>query len=84
MLIQCPSCQARATVSDDHEGARVRCAECGRICVARPRGSAVPKGARAGAWPAALRGALALLGAVREDEGEKVLRRNRRRRSTTR
>jgi predicted Zn finger-like uncharacterized protein len=39
MLIQCPSCQARAKLSDDHEGAKVRCAECGRVYVARPQGA---------------------------------------------
>lgn len=39
MLIQCPSCHARAKLSDDHEGAKVRCAECGRVFVARPQGA---------------------------------------------
>ena len=39
MLIQCPSCQARAKLSDDHEGAKVRCAECGRVFLARPLGA---------------------------------------------
>ena len=39
MLIQCPSCQARAKLSDDHEGAKVRCAECGRVYLARPQGA---------------------------------------------
>lgn len=39
MLIQCPSCQARSKLSDDHEGAKVRCAECGRVYVARPQGA---------------------------------------------
>jgi len=39
MLIQCPSCHARAKLSDDHEGAKVRCAECGRVYLARPQGS---------------------------------------------
>jgi predicted Zn finger-like uncharacterized protein len=42
MLIQCPSCRARAKLSDDHEGAKVRCAECGRVYVARPAGSKGP------------------------------------------
>jgi len=39
MLIQCPSCHARAKLSDDHEGAKVRCAECGRVYLARPSGA---------------------------------------------
>lgn len=39
MLIQCPSCHARAKLSDEHEGAKVRCAECGRVFVARPQGA---------------------------------------------
>jgi predicted Zn finger-like uncharacterized protein len=45
MLIQCPSCRARAKLSDDHEGAKVRCAECGRVYLARPAGA---KGAARG------------------------------------
>lgn len=44
MLIQCPSCHARAQIPDSQEGAKVRC-ECGRIYVARGKGS---KGSSAG------------------------------------
>ncbi len=39
MQIQCPSCHARANLSAEHEGAKVRCAECGRVYVARPKGA---------------------------------------------
>jgi predicted Zn finger-like uncharacterized protein len=39
MLIKCPSCHARAKISESHEGAKVRCAECGRVFVARPAGA---------------------------------------------
>lgn len=39
MQIQCPSCQARSQLSDEHEGAKVRCPECARVFVARPSGS---------------------------------------------
>jgi len=35
MLTQCPSCRARARLGRDHDGAKVRCAECGRVFVAR-------------------------------------------------
>lgn len=35
MIIECPSCGARAKIPDSKEGAKVRCAECGRIYVAR-------------------------------------------------
>ena len=38
MLIQCPSCHARSKLPDEHEGAKVRCSECGRVYVARPSG----------------------------------------------
>lgn len=39
MLIKCPSCHARAKIAESHEGAKVRCAECGRVFVARPAGA---------------------------------------------
>src|SRR5262249_12737899 len=35
MLTQCPNCRARARLSDAHDGTTVRCAECGRVFVAR-------------------------------------------------
>lgn len=54
MQIQCPSCHARAKLSDDHEGAKVRCAECGRVYVARPLGA---KGRSQGPNPGLLIGA---------------------------
>jgi len=39
MLIQCTSCKATARLSDEKEGAKVRCPSCGHIYVARPTGS---------------------------------------------
>ncbi len=44
MLIECPSCHARAKLPDSKEGAKVRCGECGRVYVAVPAGE---RGARA-------------------------------------
>lgn len=35
MLTQCPNCHARAKLPDDRAGAKVRCAECSRVFVAR-------------------------------------------------
>ena len=35
MIIECPACGARAKLPDSKEGAKVRCAECGRVYVAR-------------------------------------------------
>ena len=39
MLIQCTSCKTTARLSDDKEGAKVRCPSCGHVYVARPAGS---------------------------------------------
>ncbi|MCZ6596157.1 MAG: hypothetical protein O7B99_00805 [Planctomycetota bacterium] len=39
MLIECPSCHARAKIPDSKERAKVRCGECGRIYVALAPGS---------------------------------------------
>lgn len=39
MLIQCTSCKATARLSDDKEGAKVRCPSCSHVYVARPAGS---------------------------------------------
>ena len=39
MRIQCTSCKATAKLSDDKEGAKVRCPSCGHVYVARPAGS---------------------------------------------
>lgn len=38
MLIECPSCHARAKLPESKEGAKVRCGECGRVYVAHPAG----------------------------------------------
>ncbi len=38
MIIQCPACGARAKLPDSKEGAKVRCAECERVYVARSGG----------------------------------------------
>ncbi len=61
MQIQCPSCHARANLSDEHEGAKVRCAECGRVYVARPKGAKVSAGSNQGLWIGGLVGGLVLL-----------------------
>ena len=37
MLTQCPSCHARSTLVGEREGAKVRCAECGSVYLARAR-----------------------------------------------
>ena len=39
MLIQCTSCKATARLSDEKEGAKVRCPSCGHVYVARAAGS---------------------------------------------
>ena len=39
MIIQCPACGARAKLPDSKEGAKVRCAECERVYVAREPGA---------------------------------------------
>ena len=39
MRIQCTSCKATAKLSDDKEGAKVRCPSCGHVYVARAAGS---------------------------------------------
>jgi len=39
MIIQCPSCAAQARLPDSKEGAKVRCSQCGKVYVARPKGS---------------------------------------------
>lgn len=39
MIIQCPSCGARAKIPESKEGAKVRCAECERVYVARDAAS---------------------------------------------
>lgn len=39
MIIQCPQCQTQARLSENQEGAKVRCSECERVYVAHPVGS---------------------------------------------
>lgn len=39
MIIQCPSCKTQAQLPDSKEGAKVRCGSCGKVYVARPKGS---------------------------------------------
>jgi len=39
MRIQCTSCKTTAKLSDDKEGAKVRCPSCGHVYVARPAGA---------------------------------------------
>jgi len=38
MIIECPACGARAKLPDSKEGAKVRCAECERVYLARASG----------------------------------------------
>ena len=58
MLIQCPSCHARTTLSAE-EGAKVHCTECGRLFVASSvRTTGRP---RTGLLVGVLVGALALI-----------------------
>ncbi len=65
MLIQCPSCHARAKVSDDHEGAKVRCGECGRVYLARAPGSrGGGKSLNSGAWIGGFVGVLGLIAVI--------------------
>ena len=40
MLIECPSCHARAQLPESKAGSKVRCGECGRVYLARPVGGA--------------------------------------------
>ena len=44
MIIECPSCGARAKIPESKEGAKVRCVECERIYVAKD--ATAPKGGR--------------------------------------
>ena len=39
MQIQCTSCKATARLSDDKEGAKVRCPSCSHVFIARPAGA---------------------------------------------
>lgn len=65
MQIQCPSCHARANLSEEHEGAKVRCAECGRVYVARPRGAkGSTSGGNSGLMIGGLVGAVLLIAVV--------------------
>jgi predicted Zn finger-like uncharacterized protein len=43
MIIECPSCNARAKLPESKDGAKVRCPECERVYVARPVGSKGPR-----------------------------------------
>jgi len=47
MLIECPACQARATVPDSKRGAKVRCPGCSRVYQAQPRSRTGSGGSRA-------------------------------------
>ena len=44
MLIQCPACKFQTNISDSKQGAKLRCPECSRVFVARPRGAARSSG----------------------------------------
>ena len=61
MLIQCPACRARTKLSDEKEGSKVRCSECGRVHVARAAPPRVASRLDRGLWIAA---AVVLVGLV--------------------
>lgn len=65
MLTLCPNCHARAKLPDDHAGAKARCAECGRVFVARANGVAPrARAARLALVLGGLLGTLALLALI--------------------
>jgi predicted Zn finger-like uncharacterized protein len=51
MIIECPSCGARAKLPDSKAGAKVRCSECERVYLARPVGTRGPTKSRSSAMP---------------------------------
>ena len=44
MLIECPFCKATAKLPEEKEGAKVRCSGCGKVYVAREKGSKAKPG----------------------------------------
>jgi len=63
MLIKCPACRAEARLPESQEGAKVRCGECEKVYVARPRGSrSKHKDANTNARLGILTGAILVLG----------------------
>ncbi len=62
MLTQCPNCHARAKLPDARAGAKVRCAECSRVFVARA--NEVAAKARAARLTLVLGGLLGILALV--------------------
>ena len=65
MLTQCPNCHARAKLPDDQAGAKVRCAECSRVFVARAdEGAAKARAARLGLVGLVIGGLLGILALV--------------------
>jgi len=44
MLIECPFCKATAKLPEEKEGAKVRCSGCGKVYVAREKGSKAKTG----------------------------------------
>ncbi len=64
MLIKCPRCSTAAKLADNQEGAKVRCASCDRVFVARRMGERGQR-AKSGVPPAAvITGALVLVALV--------------------
>jgi predicted Zn finger-like uncharacterized protein len=64
MLTQCPNCRTRAKLPADHAGNKVRCAECGRVFVARADGEESSRRARLGLLLGGLAGVLLLLALI--------------------
>lgn len=56
MLIECPSCGARAKLPESKAGAKVRCGQCERVYLARPVGAREPTQARNHTLPIAIGG----------------------------
>lgn len=53
MLIECPFCHATAKISEDKDGAKVRCSGCSKVYVAHEKGSRA-KGGKGGVNPTTL------------------------------
>lgn len=54
MLIECSFCHATAKLPEDKEGAKVRCSSCGKVYVAREKGSRGARGSKSEINPATI------------------------------
>ena len=62
MLIECPFCKATAKLPEEKEGAKVRCSGCGKVYVAREKGSKAKTGGVNGITIGIGAGAVILIG----------------------